>query len=90
MKNANSFSLLFYPADALAAAERAAQWDLPRRIVRPLFRDAGSQVKPELAAFDSAVDLAPIPEVEMREDPPGTTGEEPDALDADFEDADDP
>ena len=64
-----SFAMLFDPALALAAAERAAQWNLPRRMCRPLDHYVGPLVNTDLATFDAAVDLAPLPEDEMLEEP---------------------
>jgi hypothetical protein len=79
-----SFAMLFDPALAQAAAERAAQWNLPRRVCRPLDRQVRRRVNADLAAFDAAVDLAPVPEDEMLEEPQsndsGNTGSlDPDA-----------
>jgi len=66
----SSFAMLFDPAVARAAAKRAAQWDLPRRLCRPLDHYAGPRVSADLAAYDAAVELARVPEEEMPEDPP--------------------
>lgn len=85
----SSFAILFDPAVARAAAERAAQWDLPRHMCHPLDRYAGSRVSSDLAAYDAAVDLAPVPEEEMREEPRSAASREADTLDSDFEDEDD-
>lgn len=60
----SSYAALFDPAVALAAARRAAQWDLPRHICHPLDRYHGQRVNPDLAAFDAAVDAAPVSEDE--------------------------
>jgi hypothetical protein len=85
-----SFAMLFDPALAQAAAERAAQWNLPRRVCRPLDRQVTRRVNADLAAFDAAVDLAPVPEDEMFEEPQstdsGSAGSR--ALDPNFADAD--
>jgi len=51
----SSYAALFDPAVALAAAQRATQWDLPRHICHPLDRYHGQRVNPDLAAFDAAV-----------------------------------
>jgi hypothetical protein len=67
----SSYAALFDPAVALAAAKRAAQWDLPRHICHPLDqyqgRRANANVNADLAAFDAAVDLAPVCEDEPSE-----------------------
>ena len=94
MKNAapvqsSSFAMLFDPAVALAAAERASHWDLPRHMCRPLDHYRGSRVNSDLAAYDAAVELAPVSEEEMRDEPPNTAGNESAAGDADFDDDDD-
>ena len=44
MQMQSSFAMLFDPAVARAAAERAARWDLPRQVCRPLDRYAGARV----------------------------------------------
>lgn len=82
----SSFAILFDPAVARAAAERAAQWNLPRHMCHPLDRYSGSRVSTDLATFDAAVDLAPVPEEEMREDLPRDASREADTLDSDFDD----
>ncbi len=86
----SSFAILFDPALALAAADRAAQWDLPRRVCRPLDRYAGSRASASSAAYDAEVELAAIPEEEMPDEPPGIpSGQTADpGQDADFEDSD--
>jgi hypothetical protein len=53
-----SFDLLVDPAAVLAAAERAAKWDLPRRICRPLDRRHIAPVSTEVADFDADVEGA--------------------------------
>jgi hypothetical protein len=83
----SSFAMLFDPAVALAAAKRAAQWDLPRHICHPLDHYHGARVNSALAAYDAAVDLAPLSEDEMSDDPPAGAGVE--ISDADFDDTDD-
>jgi len=80
-----SFAMLFDPALAQAAAERAAQWNLPRRMCRPLDRYAGRRVNADLAAFDAAVDLAPVPEEEMLEEPQSNNSGSADSLDLDLD-----
>jgi hypothetical protein len=89
MPQHSSFAMLFDPALVRAVAERAAQWNLPRHVCRPLDRYAGSRVNADLAAFDAAVECAPVTEEEMRDEPACATSA-PDAdADADFEDGDD-
>jgi len=61
----SSYAALFDPAVALAAAQRATQWDLPRHICHPLDRYHGQRVNPDLAAFDAAVDSTPVSETEL-------------------------
>lgn len=51
-----SFALLWDPASVIAAAERAAKWNLPRRVCRPLDRRMAIQVNAEVAAFDAQVE----------------------------------
>ncbi len=81
----SSFATLFSPAVALAAAARAAKWDLPRHMCRPLDRYVGSRVSADLAAFDAQVDLTPIPEEEMLEELQNTaSGNAEDDQDSDF------
>ena len=88
VQSSSSFAMLFDPAVALAAAERAAHWDLPRHICRPLDRYHGSRVNSALAAYDAAVDLAPLPEEELPNEPT-TAGIETAGRDSDFDDSDD-
>ena len=45
----SSFAALFDPAVARAAAQRAAQWNLPRHTCRPLDRYTGARVSADLA-----------------------------------------
>jgi hypothetical protein len=59
-----SFALLVDPAVVLAAAERAAKWDLPRRICRPLERRYVAPVNAEVAAYDAGVEDAPETELD--------------------------
>lgn len=61
----SSYAALFDPAVALAAAKRAAQWDLPRHICHPLDHYQGRHVSADLADFDAAVDLAPVADDEL-------------------------
>lgn len=86
----SSFAMLFDPALAQAAAARAAQWNLPRRMCHPLDRYVGRRVNLDLAAFDAAVDLAPVPEEEMAEETQSDDSASTDRLDlgSDFADAD--
>ena len=53
-----SFAALFDPAVARAAAERAAQWNLPRHTCRPLDRYVGARVNANVASYDAEVDNA--------------------------------
>ncbi len=86
-----SYAMLFDPMVARAVAERAAQWDLPRHICRPLDRYVGSRVSADLAAYDAAVELSPVLEEELLEEPPSTVSSVVDPIeqDPDFEDTDD-
>lgn len=52
----SSFAALFDPAVARAAAQRAAQWNLPRHTCRPLDRYTGARVSADLATYDAEVD----------------------------------
>ncbi len=63
----SSFAMLFDPAVARAAAERAAKWDLPRHICRPLDHYRNSRINSALAAYDAEIELAPVSEEEMHE-----------------------
>jgi|APGre2960657505_1045072.scaffolds.fasta_scaffold528627_1 hypothetical protein len=85
----SSYAALFDPAFALAVAERAAQWKLPRHFCHPLDRYSGRRAGDDQAAFDAAVDLAPIPEEVIPEDVRGPDPEAGDGLDTDFENEDD-
>ncbi len=59
-----SFAMLVDPEFVQAVTRRAAQWNLPRRICRPLDRCSAPRVSAEVAAYDAAVDLAEVePEV---------------------------
>lgn len=53
-----SFAMLIDPATVIAAAERAAKSDLPRRICRPLDRRVARPVSAEVAAFDATIEEA--------------------------------
>lgn len=81
-----SFAMLFDPALAREAAERAAQWNLPRRVCRPLDRYVGPHTNSELAAFDTEVECAPVAEEELHDEPQGSH-EHRENLGPDFEDA---
>ncbi len=81
----SSFAILFEPAVARAVAERAAQWDIPRRMCHPLDHHSGSQVSPDVATYDAAIDLAPVTE----EEPRSAASREADTFDFDFEGEDD-
>lgn len=79
----SSFAMLFDPAVARAAVDRAAHWDLPRRVCRPLDRYKGSKVSSDLAAYDAEVERAPVPDEELPEEPQiaktaGTVDSDPD------------
>ena len=64
-----SYATLFDPAVARAAVERAAQWDLPRHVCRPLDHYVGARVSADVAAYDATVELAPVLEEEMCDEP---------------------
>lgn len=55
-----SFAQLFDPAIAQATAERAAKWNLPRRVCRPLDRRVAITVSAEVAAYDASVENTEI------------------------------
>ncbi len=57
-----SFAMLLDPAAVQAAAERAAKWDLPRRICRPLDRRTLVAVSADVAAYDAAVENTVVEE----------------------------
>ncbi len=57
-----SFAQLIEPAVVQAAAERAAQWNLPRRICRPLDRRMVVPVSADVAAYDATIEASPIDE----------------------------
>ncbi len=57
-----SYAMLLEPAIVHAAAERAAKWDLPRRICRPLDRRVVAPISAEVAAYDATVEETPIDE----------------------------
>ena len=88
MQMQSSFAMLFDPAVARAAAERAARWDLPRQVCRPLDRYTGARVNADLAAYDAQVELAPVTEEEVIEEPSASLEAEAAESDADFEDTD--
>jgi hypothetical protein len=64
----SSFAALFDPAVARAAAERAAQWNLPRHTCRPLDRYTGARVSADLAHYDAEVDDATSIEDDLPEE----------------------
>ena len=64
----SSFAALFDPAVARAVVERAAKWDLPRHICHPLDRPFGTRANAALAAYDAAVDCAPVSADELIEE----------------------
>lgn len=55
-----SFAMLIDPSTVIAAAERVAKADLPRRICRPLDRRIARPVNAEVAAFDATIEEAPV------------------------------
>jgi hypothetical protein len=87
MKNAiskqSSYATLFDPVVARAVAERAEHWNLPRYICHPLDRYTGKRVTPDVAAFDAAVEVAPVADDEAADEPRSACGV------ADTPDADD-
>ena len=64
----SSFAMLFDPSLALAAAKRAAQWDLPRHICRPLDRCVSTRLSADLASYDAAVESAPVADEECNDE----------------------
>ena len=81
----SSYAALFDPAVALAVAKRAEQWNLPRHICHPLDRHPESRKSTELSAFDTAVDLAPLPEEEIPDDQRCATCGIADAIDSELD-----
>ncbi len=69
MPKQSSYATLFDPVVARAVAKKAAQLNLPRRLCHPLDRYPGRRVAADLAAYDAQVELAPVPEEDMPEDP---------------------
>lgn len=59
-----SFAQLIDPSSVLAAAERAAKWNLPRRVCRPLDRRMAIPVNPEVAAYDAEIEETTLVEEE--------------------------
>jgi hypothetical protein len=86
-----SYAMLFDPALALAAAERAAHWDLPRRVCRPLDHYIGPRVSADVAAYDATVEMAPVSGEEMLEELPGADDRNAAGIeqDSDLENGDD-
>lgn len=84
----SSYAALFDPAVALAAAKRAAQWDLPRHICHPLDRYAGRRVNADLDAFDAAIDLAPAGDEALDEEPLSASIGNGHSASVDFDDED--
>ena len=64
----SSFAALFDPAVARAVAARAAKWDLPRQVCRPLDRYVGPRVSADLAAFDADVELSPLADEDLQDE----------------------
>ena len=87
----SSYAMLFDPAVARAVAERAAQWDLPRHVCRPLDHYVGPRVSADLAAYDAVVESTIIPAEEMLEEPRSAGARETGSIeqDSDFADTDD-
>jgi len=83
MHQQSSFAMMFDPAAALAAAECAAKWDLPRRVCRPLDRYVGPCVSADLAAYDAQVDDGVAPDDEIDDVPPSIARECDDDADCD-------
>ena len=69
MPKLSSYAALFDPMVAREAAARAAQWNLPRHVCHPLDHYAGRRVSPDLAAYDEAVELAPVAADEIADEP---------------------
>jgi hypothetical protein len=82
----SSYAALFDPMVARAAAARAAQWNLPRQVCHPLDRYTGKRVTADLAAFDAAVELAPVAPDEAADEPQSVCGRVAEADSADDED----
>ena len=82
----SSYAALFDPEVARAAAARAAQWNLPRHECRPLDRYAGRRVAADLAAFDDAVEHAPVADDEITAEPQQSCGRQECESDADCDD----
>ena len=72
----SSFATLFDSAAAKAAVERAAQWNLPRHMCHPLDRSIKPLASSTVAAYDAEVDLAPVPEDEVRGEAQSAESEE--------------
>ena len=68
MPKQSSYAALFDPMVAREAAARAAQWNLPRHECHPLDHYAGRRVNSTLAAYDEAVDMAPVAADEIAEE----------------------
>ena len=81
-----SYATLFDPAVARAAVERAAQWDLPRHICRPLDHYVGARVSADVAAYDATVELAPVLDEEMFDESSSAGGREIGAIEENSED----
>lgn len=82
----SSFAALFDTSVARAVVERAARWNLPRRICHPLDQFTGKRANADLAAFDAEVDSAPIPESELPDDAQVTVKTLQATADSDLED----
>jgi len=80
----STFAALFDPEVARALADRAAHWNLPRTVCRPLDRYVGARVNAATAAYDAEVEhaeveLAALPEEEIIEAIHATPTEDDDA-----------
>ena len=75
----STFAALFDPEVARAVADRAAHWNLPRTVCRPLDRYVGARVNAATAAYDAEVELSALPEEEVVEEICTTPAEEDDA-----------
>ncbi len=67
-----SYANLFDPAQASAAAARAALWNLPRRVCHPLDHYQGRCVSAAVAAYDADIERSPVAADEEREVVPQT------------------
>ena len=80
----SSYAALFDPAIAREVAARAARWNLPRHECHPLDRYTGKRVAAELAAYDDAVESAPVGADEADDEPQQQCGVREQDDDEDF------